>query len=72
MIYGGLQPDDYIPPPQPLKGAPVSVRFTAANRAWLDTLCEREDRSLNYIINKVLARALADEALRDARAKAAK
>lgn len=57
LIYGGLQPDDYIPPIIPLKRPPVSVRLTKANRAWLNKLAKRENRSLNYLINRCVTLA---------------
>ena len=49
---------------------PISIRLTPENRAWLDKRVDRDDRSINYLINKVLASVRAAEALRDARAKA--
>ena len=53
-----------------MKNTPVSVRLTDETRAGLDKLARREDRSLNYLINKLLAVALETESTRDARAKA--
>ena len=49
---------------------PISIRLTPENRAWLDKRVDRDDRSINYLINKVLASVRAAEALRDVRVRA--
>ena len=40
-----------------MANTPISVRLTDENRAWLDARSEREDRSLNWLINKLLEQA---------------
>ena len=40
-----------------MKNTPVSVRLTDENREWLDAKAARDDRSLNWLINKFVEQA---------------
>lgn len=37
-----------------MANTPISVRLTDENRAWLDRKAIDEDRSLNYLMNKLV------------------
>ena len=53
-----------------MANTPVSVRLADETRTGLDKLARLEDRSLNYLINKLLVSALEARGVLDARAKA--
>lgn len=40
---------------------PISVRLTDENREWLDAKASADDRSLNYLINKLVEQARASD-----------
>jgi len=44
-----------------MANTPVSVRLTDENRQWLDQMASKEDRSLNYLINRIVEAARAAE-----------
>ena len=40
-----------------MANTPISVRLTDENRDWIEARSLREDRSLNWLINKILEQA---------------
>lgn len=44
-----------------MANTPISVRLTDENREWLEKQADSDDRSLNYMINKLIEQARAAE-----------